>query len=109
MDPMYEAVFAIVKQIPPGRFTTYGAIAKAIGLPNGARLVGRAMGHYDGPGPWPAHRVLGAGGRLTGRFGFSPEGRMQELLEQEGLEVSNHKVRRDKDYFWDPMELGDGV
>ena len=80
-----EPIYRLVKRIPRGRVTTYGALAKALKVPGGARVVGYAMaGCPSGQGiPW--HRVVGAGGRLIIREPYGSKQR--RLLESEGVEV----------------------
>ncbi len=99
------AVYAIVRLIPSGRATSYGAIARAIGRPDHARWVGRIMGRGDSALPGlPAHRVVDSRGELSGRGAFDPPGRMQELLESEGVAVCRHRIVNWKHVFWDPIE-----
>jgi methylated-DNA-protein-cysteine methyltransferase-like protein len=96
-----EQVYAVVKCIPPGRVTTYGAIAGSLGL-GSARMIGWALNHsFSGDGV-PAHRVVNRKGELSGRNHFHPPARMQELLENEGIEVSNDRVVNFDELFWDP-------
>ncbi len=100
-----EEVYAIVRAIPAGRVTTYGAIAKALGYGRLSRQVGMILSrsHSD----TPAHRVVNRVGLLTGKHHFG-EGRMQELLEREGVQVSDDKVVAFNRLFWDPsIELLD--
>lgn len=99
----YEQVYEVVKLIPKGRVTSYGAIAKAIGAGKSSRMVGYAMNNAHGMyPPVPAHRVVNHKGLLTGRFHFSPPELMQELLENEGLTIENDQVKDFKVRFWDP-------
>ncbi|MDR2936428.1 MAG: MGMT family protein [Rikenellaceae bacterium] len=98
-------VYDVVCAIPPGRVTSYGAIARAIGAPHHARLVGRVMAGCCDVGI-PAQRVVDSAGRLSGRIAFGP-GRMEALLEAEGVFVANSRVRNFRKVFWDPLkELG---
>ncbi len=104
-DDIYNAIFEIVRHIPAGKVTSYGAIAASIGLRSGARLVGFAMGQCQNVVPAiPAHRVVNSSGVLTGKFHFSPAERMQQLLEKEGVSVKNDKVVGFKEKFWDPKK-----
>ena len=105
---LYEAIYSIVRKIPRGRISTYGAIAESIGMKSGARLVGYAMNHAHGQKPAvPAHRVVNRVGLLTGKHHFSKEGEMQRRLEAEGIKVTDDKVRDFEKHFWDPaIELG---
>jgi len=101
---IYDAIFDVVRLIPRGRVTNYGAIAAAIGSASGARLVGYAMNASHGVTPKvPAHRVVNRNGLLTGKHHFSPPEKMQQLLEQEGIKVNEDKVVDFEQLFWDPM------
>lgn len=101
---IYEAIFDIVRLIPSGRVTSYGAIAAAIGLRSGARLVGYSMNFCQNAVPAvPAHRVVNSSGILTGKFHFSPPEKMQQLLAKEGVSVKDDKVVEFKTVFWDPQ------
>ena len=102
-EDIYTAIFEIVRSIPKGRVTSYGAIAESIGLRSGARLVGYAMNLSHNVKPnIPAHRVVNSSGLLTGKFHFSPPEKMQRLLEKEGILVKNDKVVSFKNIFWNP-------
>lgn len=103
LDKM-DAVFDLVRMIPAGRVTTYGAIAAAIGLKSGARWVGYCMNlsHQVVPAV-PAHRVVNSAGLLTGRHHFTPPEQMQLLLEQEGVVVVDHQVKHFKKLLWEPL------
>lgn len=104
-EDIYEAIYEIVRMIPQGRVTSYGAIAAAMGLRSGARLVGHAMGQCGKVKPAvPAHRVVNSSGLLTGKFHFSPPERMQQLLEKEGVKVEKDKVQDFSRRFWDPLK-----
>lgn len=98
-------VYDIVRLIPKGRVSTYGAIAACIGSKQGARMVGWAMNasHTQHP-PVPAHRVVNRQGLLSGKIHFATPTHMQELLEQEGVRVKNDKVLSFGRLFWDPAE-----
>ena len=101
---IYDAIYDIVRSIPEGRVTNYGAVAAAIGAASGARMVGYAMNHCHGAmPPVPAHRVVNRNGMLTGKHHFSPPSLMQELLEKEGIKVENDQVVDFELLFWDPM------
>src|SRR5690625_4072708 len=93
----YERVYAVVRQIPYGKVTSYGAIAKAIGAPKSARMVGYAL--KNSPERVPAHRVLNRKGILTGKHHFPGKNLMQPLLENEGLVVIDHQVQEFKKHF----------
>lgn len=98
-----EHIFEIVRMIPKGRVTSYGAIAKSIGMKSSARFVGWAMKHAPFYSNLPAHRVVNSQGLLSGKHHFTPPESMQQLLEQEGVTVKNDKVINFKQLFWDPQ------
>ncbi|WP_276091277.1 MGMT family protein [Pedobacter sp. JY14-1] len=101
----YDQVFELVRLVPKGRVTSYGAVAKALGAGGSARMVGYAMANAGMTSPAvPAHRVVNSSGLLTGRFHFSPPERMQELLEKEGIVVKDNKIKDFKQLFWDPLK-----
>jgi len=99
-----EDVYKIVRLIPKGRATSYGAIAKAVGAARSARLVGTIVGKsYDQVIPVPAHRVVNRNGLLTGKHHFGSANEMADLLAGEGVKVENDKIINFKEVFWDPM------
>ncbi|MFD0932382.1 MGMT family protein [Psychroflexus salinarum] len=99
----FEKVYSIVAQIPEGRVTSYGAIAKAIGAAKSSRTVGYAMNAcVKLDQDLPAHRVVNRNGVLTGKHHFPGHDTMQRLLEEEGLEIANDKIKNFKFYFWEP-------
>lgn len=100
----YDKVYQIVQQIPYGRVTSYGAIAKYIGAPQSARMVGWAMNNAHGLEDVPAHRVVNRNGLLTGKHHFPGTNTMQRMLESEGLKIKENQILNFKDYFWDPSE-----
>ncbi|WP_316830471.1 MGMT family protein [Pedobacter aquatilis] len=101
----YEQVYEIVRLIPKGRVTSYGAIAKSLGAAKSSRMVGHAMAYAGMAHPKvPAHRVVNSSGLLTGKFHFSPPELMEQLLATEGVEVKNNKVVGFKKVFWNPLE-----
>ena len=104
----FEDVYAVVRQIPKGRVTSYGAIANYLGTKLSARMVGWAMNGAHGITPKvPAHRVVNRNGMLTGKVHFATATRMQELLQKEKISVENDTVVDFKKLFWDPAtELG---
>ncbi|MDH6310862.1 methylated-DNA-protein-cysteine methyltransferase-like protein [Dysgonomonas sp. PFB1-18] len=102
-DAFRKAIYDIVKYIPAGRATSYGAIAKAAGYPNLSRMVGAMMGGCTEKGV-PAHRVVNSQGYLSGRFAFDTPTKMQELLEAEGVTVVNDKISNWKKVYWDPLK-----
>ncbi len=103
-DSIYNAIYDLVRLVPEGRVTSYGAIAKAIGAASGARVVGYALNNCHGMNPpVPAHRVVNRKGLLTGKHHFSPQERMQQLLEGEGVKVVEDAVTDFDKLFWDPI------
>lgn len=98
----FELVYQVVKEIPPGRATTYGTIAHYLGLKSGARMVGYAMNAAHTLPDVPAHRVVNRIGMLTGKSHFSTPTAMQEALECEGVKVENDKIKDFEKVFWDP-------
>lgn len=99
----FEQVYAVVRLIPAGRVTSYGAIAKYLASPGSARMVGWAMNaSHNQTELVPAHRVVNRNGMLTGKLHFEHPGAMQELLEREGVQVENDKVQDFSRLFWDP-------
>lgn len=99
----FEQVYAIVRLIPYGRVTSYGAIARALGSAQSSRMVGWAMNALHGSPDVPAHRVVNRNGLLTGKHSFGEPDAMQNMLEQEGVKVKNNKVVEFKQLFWDPI------
>jgi methylated-DNA-protein-cysteine methyltransferase related protein len=108
MNGLYQRIYEVVKQIPPGRVTSYGAIARYIGAGGSARMVGWAMhaSHYSSSGV-PAQRVVNRNGLLSGKHHFETMLTMQELLENEGVTIEDDQVVDFEKVFWDPArELG---
>ena len=102
-ESFFEAVYDVVRQIPKGRVTSYGAIASALGTKMSARMVGWAMNAAGAVRPKvPAHRVVNRQGLLTGKMHFSYPEQMQELLEKEGIKVVDDQVQDFRSKFWDP-------
>lgn len=99
----YDQVYQVVRLIPKGRVTSYGAIASYLGSKGSARMVGYAMNaaHTASP-PVPAQRVVNRNGMLTGKFHFGSPDLMQQLLENEGVKIEDDKVSEFKSIFWDP-------
>ena len=102
-ENFFEQVYEVVKLIPPGRVTSYGAIASYLGTKGSARMVGWAMNSAHGRPDVPAHRVVNRVGLLTGKFHFETPQAMQERLEAEGVVIKNDKVQDFKNVFWDPV------
>ncbi|MDH4461568.1 MAG: MGMT family protein [Flectobacillus sp.] len=97
----FDDVYQVVRLIPSGRVTSYGAIASYLGTKGGARLVGWAMNASHTDSNIPAHRVVNRNGVLTGKAHFGGN-RMEELLRQEGILVSDDKVVDFDQLFWNP-------
>jgi methylated-DNA-protein-cysteine methyltransferase related protein len=101
----FESVYDVARQIPRGRVTSYGAIAKCLGTKSSARMVGWAMNGSSNSHPAvPAHRVVNRNGMLSGKHHFHPPERMQQLLEKEGIKVKKDTILNFKEKFWDPAE-----
>ena len=98
----FERVYVIAKQIPYGKITSYGAIAKALGAARSARMVGWAMNASHGRADIPAHRVVNRKGLLTGKFHFDGANLMQQLLESEGITVEDNQIIDFDTHFWEP-------
>jgi methylated-DNA-protein-cysteine methyltransferase related protein len=99
----FKDVFEVVRLIPWGRVSTYGAIAKYLGTAKSSRMVGYAMNaSHQEIIPVPAHRVVNRIGMLTGKHHFSYPQQMQELLELEGIKVEEDCIIDFNTHFWDP-------
>ncbi|GAL82822.1 methylated-DNA-[protein]-cysteine S-methyltransferase [Sporocytophaga myxococcoides] len=101
-ESFFENVYEVVKLIPKGKVTSYGAIAKYLGIKSGARMVGWALNASLIHNNIPAHRVVNRSGLLTGKMHFSPPTLMQEKLEMEGIQVIDDKIKDFEAVFWDP-------
>lgn len=101
-DNFFSRVYEVVRQIPCGRVTSYGAIAKHIGAAGSARMVGWAMNASHHLPDVPAHRVVNRKGLLTGKHHFDGTNLMQQLLENEGITVIDNQIQDFEKYFWDP-------
>lgn len=98
----YDNVYDVVRQIPPGRVTNYGAIASYLGTKGSSRMVGYAMqASTAAQPPVPAHRVVNRQGLLTAKAHFGGD-LMQRLLEAEGVAIKDDQVQNFKTLFWDP-------
>ena len=98
-------VYQVVRLIPKGRVTNYGAIAAYLGAKSSSRVVGYAMnGAHNVKPKVPAHRVVNRNGLLTGKHHFDTPYQMQELLEKEKIKVKDDKVIDFKKIYWDPFE-----
>lgn len=105
-ESFFDKVYQVAQQIPYGRVTSYGAIAKYLGAARSARMVGWAMNNSSVKDV-PAHRVVNRVGVLTGKHHFGGTNLMQQLLENEGVKVKDNQIVDFQKYFWDPMkELG---
>lgn len=98
----FRDVYEVVKLIPRGRVTSYGAIATYLGTKMSARMVGWAMN--AAPAGVPAHRVVNRNGLLTGKHHFATPDTMQQMLEKEGIQVVNDQIVDFKRHFWDPAK-----
>ena len=98
----FERVYAVAKQIPYGKVTSYGAIAKALGSGRSARMVGWAMNASHLNEDVPAHRVVNRKGLLTGKHHFDGTNLMQQLLESEGIKVVDNQIVDFEKHFWQP-------
>lgn len=103
MKNSFEDIYQVVKMIPTGRVTSYGAIAAYLGSKGGARLVGWAMNAAHTDASIPAHRVVNRKGILTGKHFFGAN-IMQELLEKEGVIINNDKIENFDQHFWSPLD-----
>ncbi len=103
----FQNVYEIVRLIPEGRVTSYGAIAECLGTKKSARMVGWAMNQAHSMPDIPAHRVVNRQGILTGKAHFESPDQMQKLLENEGINITNDQIQDFEKYFWNPsVELG---
>ena len=103
-DNFFERVYEVVKKIPKGRVTSYGAIAVYLGAARSARMVGWAMNGASKMEEVPAHRVVNRNGLLTGKHHFPGTYVMQQLLEEEGVSVREDKIVDFQKCFWDPCQ-----
>ena len=104
MPTYFDLVYAVTRQVPPGRVTTYGAIADFLAL-GAARMVGWALNHsFSEKTGVPAHRVVNRKGELSGRNHFPTPTLMQEMLEAEGVRVEDNRVIDLDKHFWHPVE-----
>jgi len=101
-DNFFEKVYVVVRQIPFGKVTSYGAIAKVLGTPRSARMVGWALNASHIQEDVPAHLVVNRKGLLTGKHHFEGTNLMQQLLESEGIEVVDNQIVDFEKHFWQP-------
>lgn len=107
-ENFFELVYEVVRQVPKGKVTSYGAVAACLGTKLSARMVGWAMNSCGHVKPKvPAHRVVNRLGILSGKHHFKPPSKMEEQLKKEGVKVKDDKVVDFDKVFWDPVkELG---
>jgi methylated-DNA-protein-cysteine methyltransferase-like protein len=104
-EDFFQMVYEVVRLIPKGRVTNYGAIAKYLGAARSSRMVGWAMNAaHSQKKKVPAHRVVNRNGELTGKHHFETPFQMQELLEKEGIVIIKDKIKNFNNLFWDPMK-----
>ena len=102
-DNFFERVYEVVRLIPYGKVTSYGAIAKYLGATRSARMVGWAMNNVGNREEVPAHRVVNRKGLLTGKHHFAGTNLMQQLLENEGIKIMDNQIVDFEKHFWDPV------
>ena len=103
-ENFFERVYEVVRQIPFGKVTSYGVIARYLGAAQSARMVGWAMNAAVKLEDIPAHRVVNRVGLLTGKSHFKGTNLMQQLLESEGLVIKNNQIQEFEKHLWDPGE-----
>lgn len=104
-NSFFEDVYDVVRQIPKGRVTSYGAVASYLGTKLSARMVGWAMNASFNINPEvPAHRVVNRNGILSGKAHFATPALMQELLEKEKIKIENDIIVDFENKFWDPAK-----
>jgi methylated-DNA-protein-cysteine methyltransferase-like protein len=103
-NSFFERVYEVVRQIPPGRVTSYGAIARFLGAAGSSRMVGWAMNNASKMEDIPAQRVVNRNGLLTGKHHFPGSRVMEQMLEAEGVEVREDRVVHFEELFWDPTK-----
>ncbi len=101
-EGFFERVYKVARKIPYGRVTSYGTIAKYLGTPRSARMVGWAMNNSKNDPTIPAHRVVNKNGLLTGKHHFEGSNLMQQLLENEGVIIKNNQIQDFNRVFWEP-------
>ena len=104
MIDFYDKIYAVVRLIPAGKVTSYGAIAAYLGSARSSRMVGWAMNKAHSLKDYiPAHRVVNRNGLLTGKHHFGTQTAMQELLEAEGIEIVDDQIINFEKHFWNPV------
>ena len=102
-NSFFDKVFDVARKVPCGKVTTYGAIARYIGMSKSARMVGWALNKCNSEAEYvPAHRVVNRIGLLTGKHYFGGQNTMAELLVAEGIEIVDNKIIKFETHFWDP-------
>ena len=101
-ENFFERVYKVARQIPYGKVTSYGAIAKSLGTARSARMVGWALNASHSLEDVPAHRVVNRKGLLTGKLHFDGTNLMQQLLENEGIVVVENQIVDFEKHFWQP-------
>lgn len=101
-EGFFAKVYEVTKQIPFGRITSYGAIARFLGTPKSARMVGWALNASHLDDSVPAHRVVNRIGLLSGKHHFKGSNLMQQLLESEDIAVKNNTIVDFNELYWDP-------
>lgn len=100
----FKDVHEVVRLIPKGKVTSYGAIARYLSTPRASRMVGWAMNAAANNPSIPAHRVVNRNGQLTGKMHFPTPDEMETRLENEGIRIEKDTIVNFKNYFWDPNE-----
>ncbi len=104
-ENFFQLVYQVCREIPKGRVTSYGSIAKYLGSGRSSRMVGWAMNNAHSQYPSvPAHRVVNRNGQLTGKMHFANPMEMETLLRKEGIMVKNDQIIEFKFFFWDPSK-----
>ena len=103
-EGFFEKVYQVARQIPYGRITSYGAIAKYLGTPKSARMVGWALNASKNDDSVPAHRVVNQKGLLTGKNHFKGTNLMAQLLESEGVRIKKNQIINFNTVYWDPIK-----
>jgi methylated-DNA-protein-cysteine methyltransferase-like protein len=104
-EGFFDHVYDVVRSIPYGRVSTYGAIARYLGSPQAARMVGWALNQSGGQERFvPAHRVVNRNGLLSGKRYFGYADTMRQMLEAEDIRVEDDRVADFDRIFWDPVK-----
>jgi methylated-DNA-protein-cysteine methyltransferase-like protein len=103
-NDFFSRVYEVTKLIPPGRITSYGAIARFLGSGRSARMVGWALNNCHNNQEFiPAHRVVNRKGLLTGKYHFGNSTTMEQLLQNEGIIIEDDQIINFTEKFWDPL------